>query len=55
MYPCMLAQDLCFYFKLIFSPLGENNFETRTRHVICLKPKEREESKLQFIYIATMH
>lgn len=54
MYPCMLAQDLCFFFKLLFSPLGESNIKTRSQ-IIFLKCEEREESKLQFIYIATMH
>lgn len=51
MYPCMLAQDLCFYFKLLFSLL----IESRISCFIFLKPKAREESKHQFIDVEDMH
>lgn len=51
MYPCMLVQDLCFYFKLLFPSL----IESRISRFILLKPKAREESKHQFIYVEAKH
>lgn len=51
MYPYMLAQDLCFYFKLLFPSL----IESRISCFIFLKPKAREGSDLHFIYVEAMH